>query len=362
MTKNNKIALDCRMIGSGGIGTYFESLLPFFIKEYECLLIGKKDDIQKYEGQNNVTCIYCDIKTFCIKELLFFPKTIINLINSCNCFYTPYCNVPSNLVKKIKVPIFTTIHDVLFLDVKGLTSFLGIMIRKYFYQRAINKSKVIFTVSQFSKERIIKNLRTKKKQIVVTYNSVPSWFINANQIKEKIDSDLQKKDDYILFVGNIKAHKGLSVLLDAYKILLDQNFSTKLYIVGNANNFRTEDKTVFSKIQEFKENSIVFTGKITNEQLKEYYSKAKLLVQPSFYEGFGMPPLEALHCKTNVVLSDIPVFLEIYKDFPVTFFRCGNAQDLAQKIKETYKKEFNGNVMQKYSFSKTFDIIRKIID
>lgn len=348
-----KIALDCRMIGSGGIGSYFESLLPYFVKNYECFFVcyeKNKNELNQFVNNQNIEFSFCEIKTFSLREMFLFPQKIIEKINECDFYYTPYCNIPHNLLKKIKIPIFTTIHDVIFLDIKGLTGKFGTKIRKFVYQNAINKSKCVFTVSQFSKKRIEQNLHTKNKKIVVTYNSVPYWFLE-NQ--KKIS-----KEDFILFVGNIKQHKGLSVLLNAYKILLEKKFITKLVIVGNEKNFRTGDNLISKKINEFPANSIEFTQKITNEQLKEIYLKAKLLIQPSFYEGFGMPPLEALNCGTNVILSDIEIFTEIYKDFPVTFFQTGNSNDLAQKIIENYYKNPPQSFPQKYSFDKTFDIIQ----
>lgn len=343
-----KLTIDCRMLGSGGIGTYLESLLPYFIKNYECLLIGRENDISKFSQYKNVTLCNYEINPFSLKEFFAFPKNITNQINKTDIYYTPYCNIPSG----IKIPIYSTIHDVVFLDVKGLTGKIGTFARKFFYQHAINKSKIIFTVSDFSKQRIIANLRTKKKPIIVTYNSVPQWFLENQQNLSKT------KENYILFVGNIKKHKGLHTLLDAFEILQKDDFPSKLVLVGNAQNFRTGDNTIFAKINSFTEGQIEFTGKISNPQLKNYYSKARLLIQPSFYEGFGMPPLEALYCGTNVILSDIPVFKEIYKDFPVTFFECGNANDLAQKIKKNYNNENPTEIPNKYSFEKTFEIIK----
>lgn len=344
-----KIALDCRMINSGGIGTYFESLLPYFLKNYECLLIGKSSIINKYKNNNVILCP-CNVKTFSIKELFAFPKNILSQINKCSFYYSPYCNIPSG----IKIPIYSTIHDVVFLDVKGLTSKIGVFVRKWFYQHAINRSKTIFTVSQFSKDRIFQNLKVKKSPIIVTYNSVPQWFID-NKIKSQ-------KEDYILFVGNIKQHKGLHVLLSAFEKLQQNKINTKLIIVGNSENFRTGDNTILDKINSFTNGTIEFTGKISNDELKQYYAKARLLIQPSFYEGFGMPPLEALNCGTNVLLSDIPVFKEIYNDYPVYFFKTGDSEDLAKKIIENYTKEAPLSLPNKYSFENTFKIIQNSIN
>lgn len=340
------IAIDCRMIGSGGIGSYISALLPFFIQNNKCLLIGRKADLLQYESSQNVSIIDCQINTFSIKELLFFPKNISREINKCNIFYTPYCNIPSG----IKIPIYSTIHDVVFLDVPGLAGKVGTIIRKIFYKYAVLKSKKIFTVSNFSKERICKHLETISDSVIVTYNALPHWF--SENIKQNII-----KEDYILFVGNIKAHKGLHTLLPAFNMALNNGLKSKLYIVGNSDNFRTGDDKIKDELDKLPEGSVVFTGRISDEELKLIYQKAKLFVQPSLYEGFGMPPLEALNLGTNVVLSDIPVFKEIYKDFPVTYFSTGNSKDLCNKIMETFNKDIPASIPDIYSFEKTYNII-----
>ncbi len=342
-----KIAIDCRMIGSGGIGSYISSLIPFFIKENECLLIGRKDDISRYEAKN-VKIIECNVKTFSAKELLFFPKKISKAINSCNAYYSPYCNIPSG----IKIPIFSTIHDVIFLDVPSIAGKIGTAVRKMFYIHAAKKSSVIFTVSEFSKERIIRHLKTKK-DVTVTYSAVPEWISSKNKSGEKI-----KKDNTILFVGNIKKHKGLHTLIPAFLEARKTGLAAKLMIVGNAENFRTGDSGIAEKISRMPKGTVDFTGRISDEELNNLYGKSALLVQPSLYEGFGLPPLEALQAGTNVVLSDIPVFKEIYENFPVTFFRADDEKDLAKKITESFKKEPPKGIPEIYSFRRTYSIIR----
>lgn len=343
-----KIVIDCRMIGSGGIGSYISSLLPLFIKDFECFLIGNKNKLNNYLNLNNVTILDCNIATFSIRELFFFPKKILEIINQCDYFYTPYCNIP----KGIQIPIFSTIHDVVFLDINGLSGLAGTLIRKIFYQHAINKSKIVFTVSNFSKERIAYHLNTKNVQLVTTYNALPPWF--SNDVNISIH-----KDNFVLFVGNIKKHKGLHTLIPAFKNLLNYDSTAKLVIVGNADNFRTGDNTIWNEIGQLPESSVQFTGRISDSELKEIYSKAKVLVQPSLYEGFGMPPLEALNLDTDVVLSDIPVFKEIYKDFPVTYFKCEDSNDLSEKLINNWNSfgKSSITVPQIYSFEKTYKII-----
>lgn len=351
-----KLAIDCRMTNSGGVGSYLNALLPYLTKKNECLLLGNKNELEKFNSERT-EILSLETKTFSLKELFAFPKEILKKINKCDIYYSPYFNVPGRITGGIKIPVFTTIHDVVFLDVPGLTSKSGTIIRKFFYKYAVFKSKKIFTVSEFSKERIIHHLKCKKP-VVVTYNAVPVWFYEKNS-----ETTETKKENSILFVGNIKKHKGLSVLVDAFKIAKEKGFDLTLKIVGNSENFRTADENIFKKISEAPKNSILFTGRISDEELKNLYRKTKRLVQPSFYEGFGMPPLEAMSLGTKAIISDIPVFKEIYKDFPVTFFKAGDCNDLAEKLlsikNETDEiKEFP----QIYSFEKTAEIIQKTLE
>ncbi len=344
-----KLFIDCRMLKSGGIGTYLESLLPYFIKSFECLLLIYPDQKDCLPAEASLCqIIETDIKTFSLNELFLFPASLKKLINSCDIFYSPYCNVPAG----IKIPVFTTIHDIVFLDIPELSSRAGILIRKFFYQRAINRSKAIFTVSQFSADRIKEKLKIKNKPLIVTYNSVPEHF--SLEQPAKIE-----KDNSIIYVGNIKKHKGLSYLLEAFEICKSKGLDCKLVIIGNAENFRSGDTEIAKRLSSADEKDICFTGRISDSELQNYYQKAKLLVQPSLYEGFGMPPLEALYLGTNVVISDIPVFKEIYADFPVTFFKTADCNDLAEKIQQSFNKAVPENLPQKYSFKKTADIISK---
>lgn len=346
-----KLFIDCRMLNSGGIGTYLESLLPYFTEAYDCTLLiysNQKNSLPKLPANTHI--IETEIQTFSLKEMFFFPKSLRNIINLCDFFYSPYCNIPNG----IKIPVFTTIHDIVFLDVPGLSSSLGTIVRKFFYQRAINKSKAIFTVSQFSADRIKEKLRLRKKPLIVTYNSVPEHFTANNN---KPATGEITKDNSIIYVGNIKKHKGLSYLLDAFEICKKNGLDCKLVIVGNADNFRSGDSEIAQWLSNSSEKDINFTGRISDSELQTYYQKARLLVQPSLYEGFGMPPMEALYLGTNVVMSDIPVFKEIYEGFPVTFFKTADSKDLAEKIQEAFNKPSPSAIPQKYSFKNTANII-----
>lgn len=343
-----KIAIDCRMINCTGIGTFLRGILPHFISilNVTWVLIGREKELIQYMS-SNVELIHCDISIFSLSELFLFPT---KRLNCCDAFFTPNYNIPG----RIKVPIFSTIHDVLFLDCPELTNYIGKVLRKSAINRAVRISDVIFTVSNFSKGSIKLHTGTFKP-IVVCYNGADDFrHVNTCRLRKPI------RDDYFLYVGNIKPHKGLKILIDAYKRVEN---NVKLVLIGNKDNFRTGDKRIIKDIEHLvDEKKVIFTGYVDRETLLSYYKFAKCLIQPSIYEGFGLPPLEAMYLDTPAIVSDIPVFKELYFDFPVTYFRSGDEIDLAEKMSSTFKSiRLNEQQKNLYSYQNTAKIIFSIL-
>ena len=353
------VCIDCRMIDASGIGVYHREILPSLLQsENDFLLLGNAGRLSCFTTNANVKIIECNIKPFSLKELFFFPLKTARQINRMDFFYSPNFNIPGF----IKIPVFTTIHDIIFPDMPELTSKIGLVIRMWFYRRAYKKSKKIFTVSEFSKSRIQHHLGTEKP-VVVTYSGIQSMFLAYRANIQNV----QKKQT-IVFIGNIKKHKGLEILLDAFILAKKEGLPHRLVIIGARDNFRTSDKTVIQKIELLDSEAVTFTGFISDEKVMEYLCTASLLVQPSLYEGFCLPPLEALILGTNALISDITVLKEIYNGYPVTFFRSADSSDLKEKMMEML---FNKNpsspvlsdeLLLKYNFKKTASIILKELE
>ncbi|GMO64551.1 MAG: glycosyltransferase family 1 protein [Treponemataceae bacterium] len=361
-----KIVIDCRALDThGGITAYLKECLPYFLDSpHDFLLFGNSRKISSIaHNRKNIEIVDCSIKPFSLRELLFFPVTIIKKINASDVLYLSYFNIPGNCCCKIRIPVFPTIHDVIFPDMPELTSKIGLWARMFFYRRAAHRAKAIFTVSEFSASRI-RHFLGKKTPIIVTYSAVPAYLRKDAEKK-------YAKTKTILFVGNIKKHKGLGILLEAFtkikSIDKKNGLEYTLIIVGGRENFRTSDTSLSRYFSEC-ENGIVFTGAINENKLKKLYHEAALLVQPSFYEGFGLPPLEAMTVGTKVLLSDITVFKEIYADFPVTFFKTGDVADLTEKLVQlliTEKQKppilLSETLCEKYTFKKTAQVILSTI-
>jgi glycosyltransferase involved in cell wall biosynthesis len=358
-----KIAIDCRFIDSSGIGVYLRGCLPYFLASvHSFVLIGPPEKIRPFtEGYANCSILDCSVKPFSIAELLFFPPAIRKAINRSDCYFTPFFNIPSF----ISVPIYTVIHDIIFPDMPELTSSPGLAVRLFFYRRAVKFSKKIFTVSIFSKSRIEFHLGSSKP-VIVTYSALQPYLLRPSPSP-------YKKNNSIIFIGNIKKHKGLGCLLEAFSGLRREyptekgRFPYKLIILGRQDNFRTHDSAIREEFSRADESMIEFSGPVDDEKLKEFLGRAVLLVQPSLYEGFGLPPLEAMILGTMALVSDIQVFQEIYSEFPVTFFRAGDSFDLKEKMRKILDSGTGQPLVLperlalKYTFEKTASIILREI-
>jgi glycosyltransferase involved in cell wall biosynthesis len=350
------IAVDCRMIDASGVGVYFRGILPFFLQSgNDLLLLGNETRLSSFTLNASVKIIECNIKPFSFRELFFFPAQAAKQINKADVYYTPFFNIPCG----IKIPVYTTIHDIIFPDMPELTSKAGLAVRMFFFHRAFKKSQKIFTVSEFSKSRIEHHLG-KDKPVIVIYNGIQPAFLEYRANHGGI-----RKKETVIFIGNIKKHKGLDYLLDAFHQARNEGLPHKLIIIGSKENFRSSDNAVLRKIEAISTDAVSFTGYVCDETLMEYLSTAALLVQPSLYEGFCFPPLEAMVLGTHALISDIPVLKEIYADYPVTFFRAGDSNDLKVKMIELLlnnKLSFpnlTDELLYKYTFEKTASIILK---
>jgi glycosyltransferase involved in cell wall biosynthesis len=337
------------MIDASGIGVYIRGCLPWFLQSgNDCLLLGNKAQLYSCAVNTNAKIIECNVKPFSIKELFFFPRKITKQINKADSFFFFFFNIPCG----IKIPVYTTIHDIIFPDMPECVSRTGLAARMWFFRRAYRKSKLIFTVSEFSRSRITHHLG-KEKPVVVTHSAIQPMFLEYRAKEQK-----KQKTETVVFIGNIKKHKGLDYLLDAFLLAHKEGLPHSLIIIGSKENFRTSDNSILQKIDSAGSEAVTFTGFISDTKLMEYLSSAALLVQPSLYEGFGLPPLEAMVLGTHALVSDIPVFKEIYADFPVTFFRAGDTEDLKEKMmgllfnKKPSSPVLSDELLLKYTFDK----------
>lgn len=203
-------------------------------------------------------------------------------------------------------PILSTVKKVVsILDInyKGHTNnmkftkrfLLGLMVNL-----SARVSKKIITISEFSKEQIIKHTNSKSHKINVTLLSGSSDKVISNNITDElIKSKYRIKSDYIICFGGSSPHKNILKLIESIKNILINKSDLKLVLVGYVND------EIYSKIRLLElENYIITTGFVPDEDVNPLISAAKLFIFPSLYEGFGIPLLDAQSCGVPVVSSN----------------------------------------------------------
>jgi len=203
---------------------------------------------------------------------------LINLTNSCPIFY-------SNQI--------STIHDLSIYNKKNWHSFLYKLFYKMIIPKMIRCSHKILTVSEFSKKEIINKFNLLDDDVKVINNAISLSKTGNKNIKS---------DSYILFVGASSSRKNLFNAIEAFNKIKDRNVRFK--IVGLANRYR--------RLIENNKKIDVY-NQINDNELSSLYLNAELLIFPSFYEGFGIPPIEAMYFGCPVIVSNLEVFKELYQ-------------------------------------------------
>jgi len=359
-----KIGIDARMFGpkQGGLGRYIEQLIINLEKidttnDYSIFLC--KENWDDYNPLNpKFKKVLADIKWYGWTEQLLFPS-IINK-KKIDLMHFPHWNVPILYNKNFVV----TIHDLLLIHFPTRrASTLGPLLFwfknqmfKLTLNHAVKKAKKIITVSKFTKQDILQTLKIASEKIAVIH------LAPSEKITTEIPFSIYKKYNinkpYWLYVGVAYPHKNLFKLIDAWEIFCKQhNYSHNLVLTGKKNYFY---KQLENYIQQKNIKDTILTDFVPDAELPELYRNASLYVFPSLYEGFGLPPLEAMQHKLPVISSDRTCMPEILEEAAVYFnpeepHTITNAANLVIKDNIIREKLVNKGqkLLQKYSWKET---------
>jgi len=351
-----EICVDARMVHNSGIGTVLLNFLENFNDEFSLALIGSERYLLPLvKGKSKVIIINTEIGIYTISEQIAFPW----LIPSCDIFWSPHYNVPLLPIRARKRVV--TIHDVYHLAFRQTLDRVQQLYSSMFINQAVSRSNCVVTVSDFSKSEIIKHTSVNPELIEVFHNGV-----DVNLFHEIRDSVLLLRtrekyklpDRFILCVGNVKPHKNLKQLILAVKILQNSIHDYKLVIVGKKEGFRTNDPILLEMINNdpFLTDRIIFTGYVSNEDLVNLYNLASLFVFPSIYEGFGLPPLEAMASGCPTLVSNAASIPEVCGD-SARYFDPNDPNDIAVRIEDALSDTDNNQyyiekgINRAYSFS-----------
>ncbi len=248
-----------------------------------------------------------------------------------DCYLFMAFPVPVLLFKKNMV---STIHDIGCWDCPETMTTLSKWYFRISFRVAVLKCKMITTVSDFSKERIITKLKCHQKKIFVIHSAVDKKFLQAKTMPSAVNT-IKKKyklpESYFLSLSTLEPRKNLRLLIEAYqKLVVERGCNIPLVLAGRKG---WKIDKLLDGIDEQVKGQIFFTGFIEDDDLPIVYGNANLFIFPSLYEGFGLPPLEAMACGVPVLSSDAASMPEILGD-AAFYFHSGDVNSLSEKMQE----------------------------
>lgn len=289
-----RIAIDCRWIFPkiSGIGKYTENLVRGLSEiDHHNHYLFLKDPLVPYT-------------LFSLANQIRFPRLLKRL--DVDIYHSANFMIPLFIPRNIKVVI--TIHDLIPLKFPQYTPKAKKTRFRCFYKwimkKVVSRADVIIADSDNTAKDLLDCLGVPLEKIKVVYIGIDPEFCS---------NKVYKQDSYILFVGRPEPYKNLITLVKAYaKLLKDYGVSNKLMIVGESDPRYPE---IFRIVEELDlKNKIIFHGYAEFKELVKLYQNASLFVLPSLYEGFGLPPLEAMACGVPVIVSNTPALVETVAD------------------------------------------------
>ncbi|MGD2169755.1 MAG: glycosyltransferase family 1 protein [Chlamydiota bacterium] len=333
------ICIDARMLHSAGIGTYLKNIIPKLQKAFKVTVFLKKEDSGTIPHSTKIIEKYFNASIYSIKEQMFF----FSKVPQCDIFFSPHFNVPFLPIRAKKKVV--TIHDVYHLAHLNTLSFQEKLYAQWMYKRAAHSSDQVITDSVFSLNELLKYTKVPKKKVTVISCAVdvelfkPATDILLNQVIQNYKIDFP----FFLYVGNQKPHKNLKNLILAFQ---KQDLEHHLVILGNKKNLKNAFSCETVIQDKFKHKIHVIEG-VKDHELPVFYQMATALVFPSFYEGFGLPVLEAMAVGCPVIASKAASIPEVGGEAAM-YFDPHDPSELSTKLKIlSFNKDLQKNLIDK---------------
>jgi len=309
-----RIAIDCSPLAKtrAGIGTYTFNLLRALTKidrENEYFLLAHRDFDQGFELPANFVKPMPSVEFSQSTPwlILKLPRELrhlkIDIFHSTNFLIPPLTGCKT----------VDTIYDLSTLVMPGQHKFLHTLSHKLFFRSSLRRADRLIAISEFTKCEIIRLFPQYKDKISVALGAVvPEYrLIDDRSILGKVQKKYSLPERFILFVGTLEPRKNISGLLKAYS-KVKSKIPHKLVVVGGKG---WKYSSIFDLVKKLDlEQSIIFTDYVPAVELPVIYNLAEIFCYPSFYEGFGLPILEAMACGTPVITSDVTSLPEVAGD------------------------------------------------
>jgi alpha-1,3-rhamnosyl/mannosyltransferase len=320
-----RIAIDARMMGpenTRGIGRYVEELVRglLSLETGDTYVLLVRDPAKSpFLGHSQVEHLVADVPWYTFEEQRRMPRLLHQA--KADVVHVPHWNVPFAFRGKL----VATIHDLLLvhqpMSAKASTRAWPVVAMKQVgfrvtLQRTLRQANVLLVPTQAVADDIVSYFPAAKDKILVTGEGVSSLPTPPDRAPER---------PFFFYVGSAYPHKRLDLLLDAWAVLAPRLPTHELRLGGEMDVFmrRHQTRVLAEKIPRVR-----FLGRLTDAELAWHDARATAFVFPSSFEGFGLPPLEALSLGTPVIAADIPVLREVLPPDGVIFFRNGDRDDM----------------------------------
>jgi glycosyltransferase involved in cell wall biosynthesis len=318
-----KIAVNTRLLLTNkleGIGTFTAEILKILVKENPDdefhFIFDRKYSEEFIFARNVIPHVIMPPARHPLLLKIWYNFSLPRLLKKINpdIFISPDAVTSLN----ISVPNLTVIHDINFVHrPDDLPEKWSKYYNKYTPEFIANSDRIA-TVSEFSKSDIIKTYKTSPKKIDVVYNGVKTQFKPLPEEDTKFITDIYSKGKpFFFFIGSLHPRKNLKNLLLAFNEFKKMDEQDYKLIIGGEVMFKFESiQAVFEKL-EFKDD-VIFTGRLPDYDLNCFLSGATALTYIPFFEGFGIPVLEAMACGTAVITSNTTSLPEVVGDAAYT--------------------------------------------
>lgn len=318
-----RIGIDARMFGPGfGLGRYVEQLvtqLEQVDRDNEYVIFLRKENWDLFEPtQDNFTKVEADIPWYSLAEQIYLP-TIIKK-QHVDLMHFPHWNVPLSYGG----PFVVTIHDLIMFHyprpeatTHGKIIFkIKDIVHRIVLRRAARRSRHIIATSDFTKQDIVKTLKVDPQKVTTIYQA-PFGGKHWKPTDKSVLDQYGIEKNYVIYVGSAYPHKNLENLLKAWKIF-EEKYGDEyhLVLVGSDNYFykRLKESDIFAECR-----NVIHTGFVSDEELTSLYAWASLYTFPSLYEGYGLPPFEAIMHDIPVASSNASCLPEVLGDAALYF-------------------------------------------
>lgn len=211
-------------------------------------------------------------------------------------------------IQKSSIKSVVTIHDLIFKVYPKTYSAINRTIYDWKFNYSCQHADTIIAISEHTKKDIIHHYNIPSDKIKVVYQACQTLYYQMAPRDRAVLKKYAIPSKYILSVGTIQKRKNLKLLIKAYE-LLPPTLRLPIVVVGNGGTYKQETIELVQKAQ--LQDSVLWIGNLnSDEELQQLYQAAQLLVYPSFYEGFGLPIVEALLSKTPVITSNTSALIE----------------------------------------------------